>query len=64
MASALVGFGLGVEIGQVAFIVGLLLALAALRRVVPVARIALAGSYLVGVTGSYWLCQRLWACFG
>jgi len=53
-----------VEIGQVAFIVGLLLALAALRRVVPVARIALAGSYLVGVTGSYWLCQRLWACFG
>ena len=64
VASALVGFGLGVEIGQVAFIVGLLLALAALRRVVPVARIALAGSYLVGVTGSYWLCQRLWACFG
>ena len=64
VASALVGFGLGVEIGQVAFILALLLALSALRRVVPVPRIALAGSYLVGVTGSYWLFQRLWVCFG
>jgi hypothetical protein len=64
VASALVGFGLGVEIGQVAFIVALLLALASLRRVVAVPRIALAGSYLVGVTGSYWLFQRLWVCFG
>jgi hydrogenase/urease accessory protein HupE len=64
VASALVGFGLGVEIGQVAFIVALLLALASLRRVAAVPRIALAGSYLVGVTGSYWLFQRLWVCFG
>jgi hydrogenase/urease accessory protein HupE len=64
VASALVGFGLGVEIGQVAFIVALLAGIAALRRVVPVSRIALAGSWVVGVTGSYWLLQRLWVCFG
>jgi hydrogenase/urease accessory protein HupE len=64
VASALVGFGVGVEIGQVAFIVALLASLAAVRRMVSVPRIALAGSYLVGVTGSYWLFQRLWVCFG
>lgn len=63
VASALVGFALGVEIGQVAFIVVLMLALAALRRAVPAPRLALAGSYLVGVTGAYWLFQRLWVCF-
>ena len=63
VASALVGFGVGVEIGQVAFIGALLLALAALRRMIPMPRLALAGSYVVGLTGSYWLFQRLWVCF-
>lgn len=64
VATALVGFGLGVEIGQVAFLVAVMLLLAAAARVVPRQRIALAGSYVVGVTGSFWLFQRLWLCFG
>jgi len=67
VASALVGFGLGVEIGQVVFIVLVMLGLAALARTARaprlVPRVALAGSYLVGITGSYWLLQRLWVCF-
>ena len=25
--------------------------------------LVLAGSYLVGITGTYWLIQRLWICF-
>ena len=55
VATALVGFGLGVEIGQVA--------MAAPARTAFVPRVALAGSYLVGITGAYWLWQRLWVCF-
>ncbi len=63
VAAALVSFGLGVEIGQVAFLVAVMFLLAAAVRVVALPRIALAGSYVVGVTGSYWLFQRLWLCF-
>ncbi len=61
VATALVAFGLGVEIGQVAFLVVVMLALGGLEltRLVPRARVALGGSYLVGVTGSYWFFQRL-----
>src|SRR5262249_26143518 len=53
VASALVGFGLGVEIGQIVFLVVVLLALSALAHTRPrlLPRVALAGSYLVGVTG-------------
>jgi hydrogenase/urease accessory protein HupE len=63
VASALIGFGLGVEMGQVAFLVLTILTLAALARVAPRTGLALAGSYLVGMTGTYWLFQRLWVCF-
>jgi hypothetical protein len=63
VATALVGFGLGVETGQVAFILVVMLGLAALARTTLVPRVVLAGSYLVGITGSYWLWQRLWVCF-
>lgn len=63
VASALVGFGLGVEIGQIAFIVVVMLALFALSRRAPQKALALAGSYLVGITGTYWLLGRLWICF-
>ncbi|MFN8544560.1 MAG: HupE/UreJ family protein [Candidatus Binatia bacterium] len=65
VASALVGFGVGVEIGQVVFLLAVMLALAALARARPAAlsRVALAGAYLVGITGSFWLFQRLWTCF-
>lgn len=65
VASALVGFGVGVEIGQILFLVVVMLALWALRRLTPqaVPGVVLAGSYLVGVVGSYWLFERLWICF-
>ena len=62
VASALVGFGLGVEIGQVAFLAVVLGALALLARTAWVPRVALAGAYLVGAVGSYWFVQRLWVC--
>ena len=63
VATALVGFGLGVEIGQVAFLVAVMVLFAAATRAVSQRRLALAGSYVVGVTGAFWLVQRLWLCF-
>jgi hypothetical protein len=65
VASALVGFGLGVEVGQIMFLVGVMLALAAIERsrIVTLPRVALAGSYAVGIVGAYWLFDRLWRCF-
>ena len=66
VASALVGFGVGVEIGQIAFLGVVLLGLWAIARTRPLLlpRVALAGSYVVGITGSYWLFERLRVCFG
>lgn len=63
VASALLGFGLGVEMGQVAFLVAVMLGISLMSRLAPPKTMALAGSYLVGVTGTYWLLQRLWICF-
>jgi hydrogenase/urease accessory protein HupE len=62
VATALVAFGLGVEIGQVAFLLVVLAALWACERTRPgwIPRLALAGGYTVGVTGAFWLWQRLW----
>lgn len=64
-ASALAGFGLGVELGQVVFLALVLLVLTALERAAATAvpRVAIAGSYLVGITGTYWFFQRVWTCF-
>jgi hypothetical protein len=66
VASALVGFGVGVEIGQIAFLAIVLVGLWALAHARPAVlpRVAVAGSYLVGITGSYWLFERLRVCFG
>jgi hypothetical protein len=62
VAAALLGFGLGVELGQVAFLVCVLGALAFLRsRHLQIAR--LGGSYAIGSAGSFWLVQRLWLLF-
>jgi hypothetical protein len=59
---ALVGFGLGVELGQVAFLaVALLLAsLAARLKAWP--RLVLTGGYAAGAVSSFWLIQRVWLC--
>jgi hypothetical protein len=59
---ALVGFGVGVELGQVAFlaVVLLLASLAARLKVWP--RLVLAGGYAAGAVSSFWLLQRVWLC--
>ncbi|WP_435418701.1 HupE/UreJ family protein [Parerythrobacter aurantius] len=59
--SALIAFNLGVEAGQLGVVLGVLLVLEAIRRIrndalAPAIR---AASYAIGVTGSYWLVERL-----
>jgi hydrogenase/urease accessory protein HupE len=62
VAAALVAFGLGVEVGQIAFLLVVMAALWVLERTRAawIPRLALAGSYAVGVSGAFWLWQRLW----
>jgi hydrogenase/urease accessory protein HupE len=64
-ASALAAFGAGVEIGQLAILAMALIALEAARRLSPssVRPIGVAAAYAVGVTGCYWLAERLSICF-
>ncbi|WP_284126450.1 HupE/UreJ family protein [Parerythrobacter aestuarii] len=59
--AALISFNLGVEAGQLAVVLGVLLAVEAIRRarteaVTPAIRVA---SYAIGITGSFWLIERL-----
>jgi hydrogenase/urease accessory protein HupE len=59
--AALVSFNLGVEAGQLAVVLAVLLMLEAVRRLreaalAPAIRTA---SYAIGITGSYWLIDRL-----
>jgi len=62
-AVALAGFAVGVELGQVAFLIVALLAVHGLSRLVEPARLGLAGGYAIGAAGAFWLTQRLWLCF-
>lgn len=62
-AAALAGFGLGVELGQVVFLIIALLVVRLLSRRVGPARLALAGGYAIGALGAFWLTHRLWICF-
>jgi hypothetical protein len=61
---ALLGFGLGVEAGQLVFLVLMVTALSMVGRISNSARayVPLVGSYVVGITGSFWLWQRIWLC--
>ena len=59
--AALISFNLGVEAGHLAVVAAVLLVLEALRRIragalAPTIRYA---SYAIGITGSYWLIDRL-----
>jgi len=59
--AALISFNLGVEAGQMAVVLGVLMVLDITRRLaanalVPAIRVA---SYGIGITGSYWLVDRL-----
>jgi hypothetical protein len=58
---SLFGFNAGVEVGQLALVVPLALALAALRRQRPMAarRIAMVGSAVVVLAGAFWFVQRV-----
>jgi hydrogenase/urease accessory protein HupE len=60
---ALLGFNLGVELGQLAFIAAVLCLRALARRIAPSAafeRRALAGvSYAIGSLAAFWFCERL-----
>jgi hypothetical protein len=58
---SLFGFNLGVELGQLALVVPLALALAAVRRQRPVTarRIAMVGSVVVALAGAFWFVQRV-----
>ena len=60
--AALAGFAMGVEIGQVAFLVAVLALFAAARRARAHRFISVAdvvGAYAVGVIGCFWLFERL-----
>lgn len=61
VAAALIAFNVGVEAGQLCVVLGVLLVLEAIRRIrsdalAPAIR---AASYAIGITGSYWLVERL-----
>jgi hypothetical protein len=63
VATALVGFGAGVEVGQVLFLVLLLLVLHARPVATRRALVAGAGGLAVGVVGAWWLWERLATLF-
>jgi hypothetical protein len=58
---SLFGFNVGVELGQLALVVPLALALAALHRQRPMAarRIAVVGSVVVALAGAWWFVERV-----
>ena len=60
LATALLAFNVGVELGQLAVLVVLVPALNALRRVVPERAMVIVLSVLVAHTGWHWMSER-WA---
>ena len=66
VTAALAGFGMGVELGQVGFVLTLLLLLASARRVArPVtgARAAAIAVFASGVLAAWWTAERTISCF-
>lgn len=59
---ALAGFGVGVELGQVAFLAGVLGVVWGASRLRCWPWLTLAGGYAAGSVGSYWLIERVWLC--
>jgi HupE / UreJ protein len=58
---SLFGFNLGVELGQLAFVLPVATLLAWIRRHAPLAgsRLAMVGSVIVALAGAYWFIQRV-----
>jgi hypothetical protein len=63
VAPALVAFGLGVEVGQVAFLAVALAGISLLSRLRRWPQLSTATAYLAAGMSSYWLIQRVVACF-
>lgn len=61
IAAALIAFNLGVETGQLAVVALVLVVLALVRRIQPrrLEQAVRTASYAIGITGSYWLIDRL-----
>jgi hypothetical protein len=59
---ALAGFGLGVEAGQVAFLLAALVAFHFARRAVWRERAVRSAAYAIGGVASYWLIERVLVC--
>jgi hydrogenase/urease accessory protein HupE len=61
---ALFSFNVGVELGQLMFVAAILIAVAALRRIVEMPRKAvIASAYTIGITAAFWTVERLYATF-
>jgi hypothetical protein len=60
---ALASFAVGVEIGQVAFLALVLGVVLVVARTRALPRLSLAGAYVVGGVGAFWLIERLVVCF-
>jgi hypothetical protein len=56
---ALLGFNLGVELGQVAFVGALIAVLAALRSIRLDAPARSAALYVAGICGAFWTIERV-----
>jgi hydrogenase/urease accessory protein HupE len=64
IATALVGFGMGVEVGQIAFLAAVFAALRLLAGWRHLPRLTVGACYGIGTVGCYWLLQRLSICLG
>jgi hypothetical protein len=64
IGSALLGFGAGIEIGQVAFLALVLAAFYASRTLAVLPRLQLAGVYAIGGLSAYWFIERALLCIG
>ncbi len=61
---ALLTFNIGVEIGQLAFVGAVLLAVRILRALVPIHRQAvIASAYVIGTIGAFWSAERIGGTF-
>jgi HupE/UreJ protein len=59
IGAALIGFGAGIELGQIAFLAGVLAVAHLLRHSALRARLELPALYAVGGTATYWFLERL-----
>ncbi len=59
VAMALVGFNIGLEIGQIGLLLLCLTLIGGIEAMISLPRLRLAGGYVVGVMGAFWLLLRI-----